>query len=77
MASECMREARAIALETNSVADLGKINHMDGHILIKEGNDPREKFNEAMATFESLGRTQDVAEVAEDLSAYIASTRRE
>ena len=69
-ASECLEEAHTIASEQNRTADLARVSHLEALVLIRENADPKEKFETAIAEFESIGRSRDAKMVSEDLDSY-------
>ncbi|MEE2658886.1 MAG: adenylate/guanylate cyclase domain-containing protein [Candidatus Latescibacterota bacterium] len=69
-ASECLAEARVIASEQNRTADLARVSHLEALVLIKKGADPKEKFENAISEFESIGRAREAASVSDDYDSY-------
>ena len=69
-ASECLEEAHTIASEQNRTADLARVSHLEALVLIKDGADPKEKFEAAIAKFESIGRSREAKAVLEDYESY-------
>ena len=66
-----LSEARTISEADDNRSDLGKVAHQEALLLAMEGTDPREKFEEAIALFEALGRQRDAERVRADMEKYL------
>jgi len=69
-AREHIKKARIVATEQKYISDLAKSARMEAHVLIKEGKEPNHKFQEAIDLFKSIGRTQDIASITEELNRF-------
>ncbi len=70
LAHSYLQDARTIAGVDDNRSDLAKVLHAEAQLLAKEGQDPRTKFDEAIALFETIGRTRDADRVRADLEGY-------
>lgn len=70
LAHSYLQDARTIAEADDNRSELAKVIHAEAGLSGKEGQDPRAKFDEAIALFEALGRPRDADRARADLETY-------
>ncbi|MEG3640295.1 adenylate/guanylate cyclase domain-containing protein [Magnetococcus sp. PR-3] len=69
-----LNEAKELARREGFDSDLAKLAQVEGDLLVLEGKDPSEQYQEAISLFGALGRTRDVEKVVKVLDRYRESS---
>jgi len=67
--------AYALAEQENYASDLARACRLEADLLAREGGDPAPRLREAIAILEGIGRADEAAQIAKQLSRYASAAK--